>query len=185
MSGSQNRRSYVLGVANGALFNFGAVFIDPSTILALFISSLTGSDTLVGLLATAGALGRILPQIVVAGWTASVGRKIRIYHLSFVLRAIALVPLVLLVPWASSHPVVGAALVVGLYTLFSFGGGIAVIPLMEIISTLFRPSRRSIFFALRAFLGGAFGMGGGYLVRVVLSPSSGFDFRRTISCSSD
>jgi len=170
------RRSYILGVLNGALFNFGSVFIDPNTVLALFIAATTGSDALVGLVAAVAALGRIISQVISASKGVGSERKIRLYHLSFAVRGPALVGMVAVVLLANGSLYVMASLVVLAYALYAFGQGFATVPFMDIISNILRPSMRSSFFAWRNFLGLGMAILSGYTVKLVLGSPERFPF---------
>ncbi len=169
------RRTFILGILNGAFFNLGSVFIDPSTVLALFIAALTGSDAAVGLMAAASSIGTIVPQILVAGRVGGVAKKMRYYHYSVAIRAAALLGLVCSVAFLSAAGLV-SALVILTYGIYSFGGGFAFIPFMEVVGDTLRPSQRSSFFALRSFFGGLMAMLGGYVVKIVLSSPDRFVF---------
>jgi len=166
----------MLGVLNGALFNFGAVFIDPNTVLALFIATTTGSDAFVGLVAAIAALGRVVPQVISASKAVGSPSKIRFYHLSFAIRGPALLLMVGVVVLANGSGYTVASLVVLAYGLYAFGQGFATVPFMDIISNILRPSMRSSFFAWRNFLGLGVAILSGYIVKVVLGSQERFPF---------
>jgi len=169
VSERETRRSFVLGVVNGALFNLGSTFIEPTTVLALFIAAVTGSDAFVGLIAAVSSLGALLPQIIMASRAAGASRKMTYYHLSFAIRAFALLGMVLAVGLASGLGVLVATVVILTFAIYSLGGGLAYIPFMEIVGNTLRPSQRSSFFAYRSFFGGILAMAGGYVVKMILS----------------
>mgnify|MGYP002396022829 CR=1 FL=1 len=177
VSQRETRRSFVLGVVNGALFSLGSVFIDPSTVLALFVAAITGSDAFVGLIAAIASLGPMLPQIFMASRAAGVGRKMVYYNLSFAIRAVALFGMILGVALAGGSMASLAGLVMVTFAIYSFGSGLAYIPFMEVIGNTLRPNQRSSFFAYRSFFGGILAIAGGYLVKVILS-SQGIQFPR-------
>jgi len=177
VSERETRRSFVLGVVNGALFSLGSVFIDPSTVLALFVAAITGSDAFVGLIAAVASLGAMVPQIIMASRAAGVGRKMAYYNLSFAIRAVALFGMILGVGLASGSGAFLVGLVIVTFGVYSFGGGLAYIPFMEVVGDTLRPNQRSSFFGYRSFFGGILAIAGGYMVKIILS-SQGIAFPR-------
>lgn len=61
ISEAEVRRSFALNVVNGAAFNFAEKLIDPPLVLAWFVSQLTSSNLLIGLVAPLGDAGWLLP----------------------------------------------------------------------------------------------------------------------------
>ena len=60
------KRSFILNVVNGTLFEFAERLIDPPLVLTWFVSQLTTSNLLIGLVAPLGQAGWYLPQIFVS-----------------------------------------------------------------------------------------------------------------------
>jgi MFS family permease len=172
----QARRPFVLGVLNGALFRLSAVFVDPNTVLALLIATITGSNALVGGVAAVAYLGPVLPKVFVAGRIPGIKNKMRYYHMSFAVRAPTLILMTVVVATFPNSPLVVSSLIIVLYLIFTSGGGFAYIPFMEVVSDTIKPSQRSTFFALRAFFGLLLGVLGGYAVKVILSSPEKYPF---------
>jgi len=63
MEGFQ-KRNFLLLVIDGATFAFAISLVSETTIIPAFVSALTGSSLLVGLVAATFAIGRYLPQLV-------------------------------------------------------------------------------------------------------------------------
>lgn len=63
MEGFQKRNFWLL-VVDGATFAFAISLVSETTIIPAFVSALTGSSLLVGLVAATFAIGRYLPQLV-------------------------------------------------------------------------------------------------------------------------
>lgn len=63
MEGYQ-KRNFILLVIDGATFAFAVSLLSETTIIPAFVSALTGSSLLVGLVAATFAVGRYLPQLV-------------------------------------------------------------------------------------------------------------------------
>lgn len=62
------RRNFSLGVLNGAFFNLFSALLDPSLVLSWFVSQLTTSNFLIGLIMPIQNGGWFLPQLVVSGY---------------------------------------------------------------------------------------------------------------------
>jgi len=62
--GRYRRRNFAFLVADGATFAFAISLLSEVTIIPAFISALTGSSLLVGLVAATFAIGHFLPQLV-------------------------------------------------------------------------------------------------------------------------
>jgi hypothetical protein len=170
------RRTFALGVLNGAFFNFAFVFIDPNTVIALFVATATGSEALVGLVAAIASLGGIFPQAFVATRIGGTRRKMFYYHVSVAFRGPALIAMALMVALTGGSPILASTLVLIVYSLYSFGAGFAFVPFMEVVGGTLPPSQRSSFFALRNFTGLLLGIAGGLVVRTVLGSPDRYPF---------
>ena len=81
------RRSFALGVFNGAAFRFAEAVTDPPLVLTWFVSRLTTSNLLIGLVGPMGDAGWFLPQMFVANHIQRMPRKMPSYALSAVVPA--------------------------------------------------------------------------------------------------
>ncbi len=77
--GSRVRRSFVLGVLSGALLGFSQALIDPALMLTWFVSELTRSSFLIGLVVPLANAGWCLPQMFISGYLQSRPRKLPFY----------------------------------------------------------------------------------------------------------
>ena len=73
------RYNYILGITNGSLFMFGIAFINPLTVLPVFIKCFTTSDFIVGIAGSLWRMGWLLPQLLVAGYVEKIPYKRNIY----------------------------------------------------------------------------------------------------------
>jgi MFS family permease len=172
-SASYFRRNFLLGVLNGTLVNFGLAFIDPFTVIPIFIMHAGGSSVLVGLAAGVYGAGWFLPQVFVARYAATRWRVLNIYRVVSVLRVLM---------WACVIAVVftfdpgRSQLFVWMVVLFMFAGtvcaGVAAIPFLEVTSKTILPERRGTFFGIRRLSGGALGILAGVVVAVVVGGES-------------
>jgi hypothetical protein len=85
-----SRRNQTLGVMNGMLVNLGNAFVDPFTVLPVFIATFGGSSILVGLVTAAFTAGWFLPQLFVAGIAQTRHRVLPIYAAAAAFRLIGL-----------------------------------------------------------------------------------------------
>jgi len=166
---STERRNMRCGILHGAFFQMATAFADPYAIIPLFLAGFTESCALIGLvISLVGAVG-VLPQIAVAD------RLRRRPHLAKPLMLIGiwtrcavwgvLAALTLLIP---DPGVFMLLLFIAGVSIYSLGGGFAVLPLKQIISGTIAPEHRSSFFGWRLFTGGLLAVVAGAVVKRVL-----------------
>ena len=161
------RRSFALGVFNGTAFRFAETLIDPPLILTWFVSQLTSSNLLIGLVAPMGNAGWFLPQIFVSTRIQRMERKMPSYTLAAVIRTIAWVLLAAAV-WLVDDP---RLLLVGFFALYAIArlsAGLAGLTFFDVVAKTIPARRRGSFFAWRQLLGGLLGLGGGWIVKTIL-----------------
>jgi hypothetical protein len=162
------RRNFRLGVLNGVLFTAGEGAIDPSTVVALFVSRLTTSNTLIGFATGLSDFGWLAPQIFFARWAARFPRQMPLYVRAATVRGLGLALIAALAWPLRDHP---AAMLVAFfvgYGTYALGAGVGAVAFMEIVGRTVPPARLTPFWSARLFIGGilAFGMAAG--VRVLL-----------------
>ncbi len=163
-------RTFILGVINGILFNLAEALIGGTTVLPLFVSTLTGSKVLVGLAGTMSQAGWNMPQFVVAGFIEHVRRKKPVYVWAGLVRCIAIWTIALLVPvLAGSHAGVFLVAFFILYSIYTLGAGVAGISFMDIVAKAIPATRRGTFFGARLSLGGLLSALAGLFVRSILN----------------
>jgi MFS family permease len=168
-AGRHFKRNFLLGVANGALVNFGLSFIEPFTVLPVFITRLGGSSLLVGLASAIYSAGWFLPQAFVARAVQSRGRVLGIYVRMSVLRVAAYAgatAVVLRVDAAHASWILFG--VIGCFALNTLSAGVAGLPFLEVTSKSIPVTSRGAFFGTRRLLGGALGIVAGVVVAAVL-----------------
>jgi MFS family permease len=163
---------------DGGLFGLGIGFASFSTVLPLFVASMTDSATLIGLVPAIHSAGWLLPQLFTANHTARLRRYKRTVlmlsvHERFPFLGFAIVALLL--------PKIGVQ--AGLVLTFLFltwqglGGGFTANPWTSMISKIIPPESRGTFFGTQAALANLFisgaAVGAGYLLGRFESP---FDF---------
>lgn len=164
------RRNFTLAVANGVIYSGADAFIDPNTVLPLFLSRLTSSHALIGLGSSLASVGWFSPQLVMSNVLEGRAYKLPVYRLAAVIRVAALAGLAGLIPWlAMRHP---EALLVSFFLLFgvyALGGGFAGVSFMDVVAKTIPPDRRGYLWSLRLGIGGVFAVAMGWIVRRVLA----------------
>lgn len=162
------RRNFALGVFNGAAFRFAEALIDPPLVLTWFVSHLTPSNLLAGLVVPLGDAGWFLPQIFVSTRVQRMERKMPSYTIAAVIRTLVWIILAAVV-WLVDDPLV---LLVGFFVLYiiaRLSAGLAGLTFFDVVAKTIPARRRGSFFAWRQLLGGLLGLGGGWIVKTVLN----------------
>jgi MFS family permease len=170
---SNFKRNFVFGILNGTLVNFGLAFVDPFTVIPVFITHAGGSNVLVGLAAAVYGAGWFLPQVFVARYAETRWRVLNIYRMMSVFRVVAWA-CVIAVVFTIDHG--RTQLFVWLVVLFMFVNtvcaGVAGIPFLEVTSKTIPAERRGTFFGIRRLSGGALGIFAGVIVAIVVGGES-------------
>ena len=153
LSPDQERRNFVLGIVNGALFMMADLFLDSEMVIAWFLAQLGVSNWVIGLVSPIRNGGWFLPQIFVSGYLQRQPRKMPFYQLTVVVRSGLLLCLALPVallpvgsPWL-------LALFFTFLVAYSLGSGLAGIPFMDMVGKVIPATHRGTFFCERMFWG--------------------------------
>jgi MFS family permease len=165
------RRSFALGVSNGAIFQFAEALIDPPLVLTWFVSQLTSSNLLIGLVAPMGDAGWSLPQIFVSARVQRMRRKMPSYMAAAVVRTVAWLLLTAAV-WFLDNPLVLLVAFFVMYAVARVASGLGGLAFFDVVAKTIPARRRGSFFAWRQFLGGLLGLGGGWTVKIILNHPS-------------
>jgi len=164
----ERRRSFALGVWNGALYQWGEGFIDANTVVPVFLSKLTTSNALIGFAASLPELGWFLPQFATVPLLSRRPRSLWLYRRAAVVRGTAFALLALLIVPLAAHPAALLATFLVCYASYAFGSGLAAVPFMEVVGKTVPRERLGAYWALRLFWGGLLVMGAGLFVRGLL-----------------
>ncbi len=175
----EEKRSFILNVVNGTLFNFAERLIDPPIVLTWFVSQLTRSNLLTGLVAPLGDAGWYFPQIFVSTYVQRMERKMPSYTFTAGIRLVAWLLLALAVFFVD-NPVALLGTFFFLYLLARLVSGVAGIAFFEVTAKTISPQRLGSLFAWRMLLGGLLGVSSGWIVNKVLS-HSGFPFPKNFA----
>jgi MFS family permease len=163
------RRNFLWGISNGVLFHFAWAFTNTSTVLPLFISKLTGSQILIGLASTLEALGWFLPQIAIAAVTMHRKDQMPVYIRAAFLRGGSfLLFAILIFLLGQENPSSLLVIFFILFSLYSFGGGMAGVSFMDIVGKTIPENKRGSFFGARKLVGGGLAALGGLLIQRIL-----------------
>ncbi len=163
------RYNVIFNMLDGGFFGFAIGFASFSTVLPLFVASMTDSATLIGLVPAIHGAGWLLPQLFTANRTAQLRRYKRTVlrntiHERLPFLGFALVAFLL--------PTIGAE--TGLILTFMFliwqglGGGFTANPWTSMISKIIPAESRGTFFGTQAAIANLFisaaAVGAGYLL---------------------
>ena len=172
------RHNVTVNLMDGGFFGLAIGFVSFSTILPLFVASMTDSATLIGLVPAIHAAGWLLPQLFTANYTSRLRRYKRTVlkltvHERLPFLGFALVAFLL--------PRIGieAGLVISFLLLIwqGLGGGFTANPWTSMISKIIPSDSRGTFFGTQAAVANLFisaaAVGAGYLLAWFDSP---YDF---------
>jgi MFS family permease len=158
------RWNFVVNLLDGAFFWFGLSFISSSTIIPLFVSKLTDSALLIGLIAMIGQGSWYLPQVFAANFTERMPRKKPIViNLGFFLERLPMWFIVLSAVLASRSPALALVIFFLSYAWHGLGAGMVGPAWQELIARCFPVNRRGRFFGITMFVGAGTAAGGAAL----------------------
>lgn len=171
------RFNFTTGILDGIFFGLGLGFASFVTVIPLFISTLTDSSVLVGLVASLHTIGWQLPQLFMASRVARLTRyKPTVMAMTFHERwpFFGLALLALLIPMLGANVVLPFAIL--LIAIHSLGGGFAGSAWQPMIAKIMPPNRTGTFFGTQsgaANLMGAVGaLSAGFLLGRLPSPTN-------------
>jgi MFS family permease len=169
------RRNFSLGMLNGAFFNLFSALLDPSLVLSWFVSQLTTSNFLVGLIVPIQQGGWFLPQLLVSSYLQRRQRKLPVYSCMAGVRVL-IWGLMALAIFLIEDAAVLLVVFFSLLTVYSLAAGLSGICFVDIVAKAIPPTRRGAFFGWRLFLGGLLALGGSLLVKYILDEQRGLAF---------
>lgn len=145
------RFNFTMGVLDGAFFGLGMSFASFVTIIPLFMSQLTDSSALIGLVVSLHTLGWQIPQLFIASRVARLPRykpmaMMMTFHERWPFFGLAV--LALLLP--TLGPVTVLPLAVLLITIHGLGGGFAGAAWQPMIAKIMPPERTGTFFGTQS-----------------------------------
>lgn len=173
------KRNFILGVANGALFNFAETLMSIDTVLPWFVQQLGGSNFLIGLVGPMRDAGWYLPQLFASRWLERASHKLPLY------RRMALIRFFAWLIWALSTLLIknDSLLLFMFFTAYgvnAIASGFAGLPFMDIVAKTIPSRRRGAYFGGRLLYGSLLGLGAGALVSLMLGADSPAPFPQNI-----
>jgi MFS family permease len=165
---STGRRNFILHVLNGVLFFISEAFTDPNLVVTAFLSQLTPSNVLIGLLAPLRDTGWFLPQLFISPWVERQPVKVRVYATVTYFRSAGWILLVLSMFLIDQLNVLLVAFF-GCMLLISLSCGVAGLPYMTVTQKVIPKDRLGLLFGLRLFIGGSLSILASGLVGVILA----------------
>ncbi|MGE5578659.1 MAG: MFS transporter [Bacillota bacterium] len=155
-------------IGDGTFFNLGQAFLEGNSMLPTFVSTLTSSPFLIGVVSSLRAFGYLMPQIFVAGYIDRLK-----YKKPFMMKAGYVMRISALVMAASALLAVknrGLALAIFYLSLIgvAFGDGFGGPPWMEIVAVTIPANRRSGLFGTMQACGGVAAFSAGFVIQWLL-----------------
>jgi MFS family permease len=167
------RRNLIANVSDGVVWQFGMAFISVQAILPVYVSRLTPSEVLIGLIPAIFELGWYLPQLFVAQYVTRLARTKPMVLVLGGAERLSILAIALVAVFAEqASPAALLWLFFGLHTLRSLFGGILGNGWQEMIARIFPPRKRGLYFGTTFALGGVVGLIGAAGAREVLAGSA-------------
>lgn len=155
------QRNFTVNLLDFACYSCAMSFASMVTILPLYLSHLTSSSLLIGLLPALGNMLWFLPQLFTANYVERLERKqpfILLISLNERWPYLALGLSILL--WPHASPTFSIALFFLMMGIAGLGGGLGGTAWQDYIAKIIPLRRRGLFFGLSNSLGGVLGAGG-------------------------
>ncbi|HEY3315314.1 MAG TPA: MFS transporter [Bacillota bacterium] len=167
------RHNFICLLLEGTLFAWGSAFADSSTVLPVYISTLTKSSVLVGLAATLRNGGWFLPQLLVANFAARYKRKMPISIVGMVIhRSSYLLMAACVLGLSLGHPGLALTLFLFFLTTLALGDGIGGVPYIDITGKVIPDHRRGRLFGWMQASAGIMAFLSGFVIRAILGRPS-------------
>jgi MFS family permease len=159
--------------ADSALLGFAMSFFSATTVLPSFISTLTGSEVIVGVASGLNTGAWLLPQLAVASIAARLPRKKPLLLTgACVARPLFLFLALATLLFAQSRPTLTLAILLAVITFYNAFDAMTSVAWFDLLARLIPPTRRGRVLGLSQVIGGVGGIGAGLVVRFVLSERS-------------
>lgn len=163
-----SRRNFILGVCNGVFYVTGMAFTSATVVLPWYVSQLTQSNVLIGILPALHLGGWALPQLLLINYMQRQPRKLKFYRRSAVVRSTCWGSLALVVLLAPGQAAIVLPALIILTAIAALSGGFTGLAFFDVVGRIVPRQRLSVFFSLRNFFGGIGTLIAGLVVRFVL-----------------
>lgn len=163
------RHNFIVNVIDGTTFWLGASFMTYRTILPTFVSHLTDSTLLIGLLATIVSTGWLLPQLFTANWVQRLPvKKVVPVRIGFFAERVP-VFLMILAAWLATRSERLALVAIFVFVTWHIvGAGTIAVGWQDMIAKVIPLDRRGRFFGITNFGGTGTGILGAAAAAYVL-----------------
>lgn len=171
------RRNFTAGWVHGVFFQMSAAFANIQTVLPAFVTYLTPSTAVIGLMATIQGIGEIIPQLFTAHLIDGQPRKKK-YLLGIITwRWIAWALLAWLTfKYAVTNPGLVLAILIILFGTFSIAGGMGSVVYADIFARAIPTERRGLFVSAKQIGGFALAILAGWIVKNILDAETIWPF---------
>lgn len=164
------KRNYWFLVLEGAFFTASTYFYNTSTVIPVFIHSITGSKQLVGFTLTLGSVLMYLFRLCIGPFVPYIKNHVRFVTLiMFLVRPLLLIPPIFIFTGQGRLSVIMLIIV---YGLFWASDGIIVPVWSEILANTIDENKHGRILGWQMFLGGLAGIGAGFMINAFLSNPS-------------
>ncbi|MGB2963911.1 MAG: MFS transporter [Anaerolineales bacterium] len=164
------KRNSFANLLDAAFWYFGGSFTAAYTIMPVFLSTLTDSPILIGLIPALEAIGWFLPQLFLAKYLEGINqrlpfvRRLGIFErLPFLLLAIG----TFLIPGLDQK--VALILILIIYTIKVFSSGLVALPWQELMATVIPVSHRGRYWGISQIVGRFIGLVGAFITGLILA----------------
>lgn len=164
------KRNFYTNILDAGFWYFGDSFIAAHTILPVFMSTLTDSPILIGLIPALEGAGWFLPQLFFAKRLEGQKRRLpTVLNLGIVERLPYLLLAVVTFFILKVDRNVAIAVFFGIYVIKAFTSGLVALPWQELIATVIPVSHRGRYWGFSLILGKLMGMGGAVITGLILA----------------
>ena len=164
------KRNFFANLLDAAFWFFGDSFAASLTIMPVFLSTLTDSPILIGLIPALEAIGWFLPQLFFAKHLEGINQRLPIVRKLGILDRL---PFLLLATGAFLIPglnkKVALILILIIYTIKVFSSGLAALPWQELIATVIPVSHRGRYWGTSLIVGKLMGLVGAFITGLILA----------------
>jgi MFS family permease len=146
------KRNFTLGVWNGILYNLAMYFMARSTIIPQFLSKLTTSSALIGIVSQFDSIGWYLPQIFFATYAVHRPQKMPLYRFAMRIGMVAYF-LIAIITLINPSPTLLLTLFIIAYGSYHLSGGMRGVAFMELLAKAIPSRRRGRFLGWRMSMG--------------------------------
>ncbi|MEN8041761.1 MAG: MFS transporter [Actinomycetota bacterium] len=170
-------RNFTGGLIHGVFFQLSEAFSNINTVLPSFISTLTGSTIVIGLLVVAQQVGQIVPQMITAYHVEARPYEKPILMWIITMRWVSwgLIALATAM-FAIDQPTLVLILLVGLFASFSMAGGVGGVVYADVFAKAIPTERRGRFIGWKQLIGYLLAIGAGWVVAWILADAERFPY---------